>query len=641
MLSAFRGTLNTWPVRMFFLLLVVAFAIWGVGDMVRVWFASDTYAAKVAGYRIGMQELQQAYQRQMAQLTRNLGGRTEPTPEMRQMVAEQAIQQLVTQTAISAQVAQMGIQVTDDALRQVTYSMPAFQGPNGQFDRATFLSVLQRNGMDERRFLDMMRADLADKQLLSAVRTGASSPSVLAQNVFEFRDEKRVADTVELPFAAVSAPPQPSDAQLQRYWQNHPDLYSTPEYRRIKAVILSPETLAKYMTVSDEELHAAYEQHKADFQTTEKRSAEILISQDEAKARALAEQWQGGADWATIQQAAKQAGASAVPLEDLTDKQIPVPALAKAVFEATPDTVSAPVHTDLGWYVVKVTKVTPGTDRSFDQVKDELHRDVAEQKAADVIYDRANKVEDALAGGGNLADLPGDLGLAAVTGTLDAKGNTPQGSEAPIPGPPELRSALIAAAFHAKPGDPPHLTEVPARAEGGQQQQVSSYYALVVENVTPPAVKPFDQVQAQVTQDWRRDATRREQEDAAAKILTAVKGGQSLEDAALKTGVTVRRLPAVGRKGEVEGVPPQLVQPLFSLKKGEPTMVETPSGFVVAVLTDIQRPDPSPDSSAYREVREQLRRSIGDDLENLYVAAVRTRDKPRINQQMVESLVQP
>ena len=52
---------------MFFLLLVVAFAIWGVGDMVRVWFAGENYAAKVAGYRISMPQFQQAYQREMAE----------------------------------------------------------------------------------------------------------------------------------------------------------------------------------------------------------------------------------------------------------------------------------------------------------------------------------------------------------------------------------------------------------------------------------------------------------------------------------------------------------------------------------------------------------------------------------------------
>lgn len=640
MLSAFRSSLNTWPVRMFFLLLVVAFGMWGVGDMIRVWFAGENYAAKVAGYRIGMPQFQQAFQREMAQVTRNLGAQTEPTPEMRQMVAEQTIQQLVTQTAITAEVAHMGVQVTDDALRQVAYSMPAFQGPNGQFDRSTFLSVLERNGTDEQRFLDMLRSDLADKQLLSAVRAGASPPALLAQNVFQYQDEKRVADSVELPFAAAPAPPEATDAQLRRYWENHPDTFSSPEYRRIKAVILSPETLAKYMSVSDEDLRAAYEQHKADFQVPEKRTSQILIVQDAAKARALAQQWQGGADWATMQAAAKQAGASAVQFDDATDKQIPVPALAQAVFAAKPDAVSAPVQTDLGWYVVKVTKVTPGSNRSFEEVKKDLQRQVAEQKAADIIYDRANKVEDALAGGGKLEDLPGDLGLAAVAGTLDAQGNTPQGPPAPIPGPPELRSALITAAFHAKPGDSPHLTEVPAPAEGGEQQ-VSSYYALTVESVTPPAVKPFEQVQDQVKQDWKRDTIRHEQDEAAAKILAAIKGGMSLQDAALKAGVTVRRLPAVGHNGGVEGVPQQLVGPLFSLKKGEPTMVETPSGFVVAVLADILRPDPKAEASAYAAVREQLRRSLGDDLENVYVAAVRTRANPRINRQLVDSMAQP
>lgn len=640
MLSAFRSTLNTWPVRMFFLLLVVAFAVWGVGDMVRVWFAGDNYAAKVAGYRIEFPQFQQAYQREMAQLTRNLGGRAEPTPEMRQMAADQAIEQLVTQTAIGAQAAEMHIQVTDDALRQVVYSMPAFRGPGGQFDRNAFLAVLQRNGMDEGRFLDMMRADLADKQLLSAVRAGATPPSVLTDHIFRFRDEKRVANAVEFAFTAAPAPPAPSDAELRRYWQNHPDAYSTPEYRRIKAVILSPETLAKYMTVTDEDLRAAYEQHKSEFEVPEKRSVEVIVSQDEAKAHALAEQWQKGGDWSAMEQAAKSAGASAVQLDDATRQTIPVPALADAAFAASPDTVSGPVQSDLGWYVLKVTKVTAASDRSFEQAKEELQRQVAEQKAADVIYERANKVEDALAGGSTLADLPGDLGLAAVTGTLDAKGDTPQGAPAPIPGPPELKSAVVTAAFHTKPGEPPHLVEVPPGQEAGQQQ-VSSYYALEVESITPPAVKPFEQVKSDVEQDWKKQAIRHEQEEAAAKVLAAVKGGQSLEDAALKAGATVRRLPACGRQGGVEGVPQQLVGPLFSLKKGEPTMVETLTGFVVAVLSDVQEPDPKSDSAAYAALAERLRRSLGDDLENVFVAAVRTRDNPRINRQLVDSVAQP
>ena len=93
------------------------------------------------------------------------------------------------------------------------------------------------------------------------------------------------------------------------------------------------------------------------------------------------------------------------------------------------------------------------------------------------------------------------------------------------------------------------------------------------------------------------------QEQAAAKLLAAVKGGQSLADAAAVAGVTVRRTPLVTRGGAAEGMPPQLEQALFALKKGEPTMVETGDGFIVAVPAEIVEADPKADPAGYDQVR--------------------------------------
>ena len=92
------------------------------------------------------------------------------------------------------------------------------------------------------------------------------------------------------------------------------------------------------------------------------------------------------------------------------------------------------MHSALGWHVLKVSKVTPGTDTSFEAAHDQLRAQVLADKAADLIYDRAGKVQDLLAGGTPLDEMPADLGLAAVTGTLDEHGNTPEGTRAPIPG---------------------------------------------------------------------------------------------------------------------------------------------------------------------------------------------------------------
>ena len=632
MISVFRRMLDTWVAKGFFLVMAVAFVSWGVGDVIRN-IGTSTWAAKVDGQTIEGQELQQAYQRQMAQVTRNLPQGQDATPEMRASVAHDVLQQLIAQAALSQELARLHIVTPDASVRQTVFAMPGFRGANGQFDRNTFEAVLRNNGLTEPRFLDLMRSDLSQRQLLEAVSAGAATPETMLRPLFDARFEKRSADMVEFPFAAAPEPQAPSDAELHRWYDNHPDAYSTPEVRRIKAVVLSPETLAKQITITDADLHAAYEQHQSEYVKPAKRSVEVISIADETKARDLANQWHANADWATIQKAAQDAGGSAIQLSDATEREMPDPELGKAVFAATPDAVSDPVKGALGWYVIKVTKVTPGSDKSFDDVKGELGKQVLAGKAADLMYDRANKVDNVLGSGAGLDEMPDNLGLVGIAGTMDARGDTQEGTPAPIPGPPELKTALIKAAFDQQKGDPPHLVEVQTPSSGG-----SAYYALSVEDVIPPAVKPYDQVKQQVQEDWAHDARRHAEEQQAAALLAKVKGGQSLADAATVAGVAVRRTPLVTRDGNTEGVPAQLQRILFALKKGEATMVETQDGFLVAVCAEIVDPDPKDDPAGYSQVREVLARSFGNDLQHVFADALRERAQPRINQQVVDNI---
>ena len=630
MLGSLRRHLNSWVAKAFFMLLVAMFVLWGVGDVIRNIGFEDTSVATVAGQRIELPEAQQAYQRQLQQFTRALGGKTEPTPAMRKAIAAQAVDQLITQAALNAAVAGMGIAVPNDALRQAVYAMPAFHNAQGQFDHSVLLSVLSNNNLSEQAFLDLVRSELGQQQLMDAARAGAVSPDVLNKLVFEIQHETRIADAVTIPLSAAAPPPAPTDAQLTRWYENHKDKYSTPEYRHIRAVVLSPETVGKEIQVSDDELKAAYEQRKAAYNQPEKRSVQVLLAKDAASAKTLAEKWSSGADWAEMQ----KESASPVELTDSTKDQIPSPELAAAVFGAPEGQVSQPVQDALGWHVFKVTKITPGTTKTFEQARDELRKQVIDDKAADLIYDRSSKLDDLLAGGTALDALPGDMGLGAVMGTLDAEGATKEGKPAPIPGSPELVQALVKTAFSMKKGDPPTLIEAPHGAN-----DVPAYYAVAVDDIIPPAPKPYDEVAAEVRADWTQDAIRHEQEVLAANILAAVKGGQHLAQAAV--GMQVHRLPPVTRGVDNAEVPMQLVDPLFGLKVGEPTMVETADGFVVAELVQIQQPDPNADPIGYGRTRDALTQSIGNDVQAVLTAALRARANPKVNIAQLDSLAQP
>jgi peptidyl-prolyl cis-trans isomerase D len=438
------------------------------------------------------------------------------------------------------------------------------------------------------------------------------------------------------PLAAAPEPAAPDPAELQRWYDNHPDMYATPEFRRIKAIELSPQSLASEITVTDEELQAAYDEHKATYVTAEKRSAQVISAPDEAKARSLADKWRGGADWTAMQAAAQADGASAIAQDDATTVQFADPDLAKAVFASPADTVSEPVKGQLGWFVVKVTKIAPGSVKTFDQAKQELKDQALAAKAADMMYERANKLDQLLGNGTGLDNLPGDLGIVGVTGTLDAQGNTEAGTPAPIPGAAELKQAIIAAAFQARQGDPPQLAEVQTPSTGG-----SAYYALTLESITPPGRKPFDDVKDRVAEDWKQDQRRRFQNEAATAMMVAVQGGKSFSDAATVAGVTPKLSPLVTRNQESADIPGQLQRVMFGLKKGEATMVETPVGFVVAQLAEIVKPDAAADKAGYGQARDAVTKSIDNDMATVFIDAVRRRAKPQTNQQAFDSVVQP
>ena len=124
-------------------------------------------------------------------------------------------------------------------------------------------------------------------------------------------------------------------------------------------------------------------------------------------------------------------------------------------------------------------------------------------------------------------------------------------------------------------------------------------------------------------------------------MLAAIQGGRNFADAATIAGVIPRLTPLVSRGEGVAGMPPELHQMLFGLKKGEPTMVETAEGFIVAIPAEIVVPDPNTDKAGYDKMRTDLSRNIASDYASVFQEAVRLRANRRINQANFDQIVQP
>ncbi len=618
MLTALRRLAGTWFAKALFLLLILSFAIWGIEDIVRN-FGSDRALARVNGAPIELPEAQMAARREIVRVQRQLGGSFEITPAMSQAIARQAVESLVLDRVQRQEAERLNIAAPDQALQEYVWSIPAFHGPDGRFNRLALDSFLRNNSLTEVEFLNLLRADLQRQQLVGAVRSGAAGPDGIIKPLLVWQREQRVADIVALPFAEAPEPAAPDEAQLRRFHENNANLFSAPEYRKVTVVTLSPATVASEVHPSEEDLRAYYEAHRGTYETPERRALEQAVMPSKEAAEAIATQWRGGADFAAIETAAQAAGGQALSLGEMDRASLPVPELANAAFALPADGVSEPVQTPFGWHVVKVTKIDAGNTRSFEDAKDDVTQALISERSADLAYERANEVEDALASGASLTEASQRFALPIAQVTVDANGGQPDGMTANMNLQGQARDAALKAIFTAETGQAPRL------AEAGQ----FGLFAFDLQEVVPAALKPFEQVQDQVRAAYIADARKRSQEEKAAALLGAVRGGKSLADAAREAGLQAHRMGPFARQPDPQTADPRstppaaILAPLFATARNEATMAQAGDAFVVGQVIDILRINPDSDPLALGTVRSEVEQAMLNDLEAQYLEALR------------------
>lgn len=632
MIIGMRKFASTFAAKLLFLLLILAFAVWGIEDIVRS-LGRDTAVARVGGEAIEAADIQAAIRREVQQLQARLGGRVPVDSALREAVAAAVLERHIQERAVAIEADRLGLVAPAALVREEVLAIPGLRGPTGAVERETFARLLRANDLNEAQFLALVAADIRRRQMLGSVRAGVTVPDLLLHPIYAHDAERRVLDAVVLPFAAAPAPPEPDEAALRRFHENNPGRFSTPEIREAVVAILSPEALAPGIEVPEAEIAARYAADPTRFRRPERRDLEQLLLPEEGTARALAAAWREGAAAEALAASARAAGGEWTELEEVERDLLPFPALAEAVFSAAEGAVVGPVQTPLGWHVLRIRRIQPPATRSLDEAREELRREIAEERALDRVYRLVDRVEDLLAGGTSLAEAAERYGLRILRLRLDAAGQ-PVGEEEPLAElAPDLREAVRREAAAADPTRPPRLEEVAG----------AHFVAVQITGVIPPALRPFEEVETAVRAAFLADARRRAQEERAAALLAAVRGGQGLADAATAAGLGADRLPPVSRRpaaGE-PNLPEELRAAAFAAPLREAVMAETATGFWVAQVAEITPGDPAADPIGLGRLRGEIEQRMQEDLEAQFLAALRGRAGVSVNAALLRRIAGP
>ncbi|MFC3636854.1 SurA N-terminal domain-containing protein [Camelimonas fluminis] len=627
MRNASKGLLGKVVLFVLFGLLIVSFAIWGIGDMVRG--GSRNTVAMVGKTEITMEQLRTAWQNELQRLSQQY--RTVITPAQGREMGLDAIVlgRLVTEAAMDQEARDMNLGVTDAFVVETIAADPNFRGVNGQFDRARFAEALRNNGFSEAAYLAEQRNTLVRRQIPEGLAGGIRTPAAMNQAVFRVNAERRAASWVALPAASVGEIAAPSDEALKSFFESRKASFRAPEFRTFNAVALTPAGLVKAKNlaaaITDAEIKAHYEETKESaWGSPERRRLQQMSFPDEATAKAAVESIRAGKPFEAV---AKERG---VPEKDLdlgevTRAQMIDPAVRDAAFALASGAVSDPVKGKFGVVVVRAASVTPATIKPLAEVAGSIRTELAAARARKEISALHDRIEDQRINARPLAEIARDAGLTVVkVDGVDNQGKDRQGTPSSVllalPGAQEL----LRDAFNTDVGADNEALGV----DGG-------YVWYEVTNVEAARDRTLEEARASVEKLWREDQVNAKLTARADEIVRKVNEGATLQAA---SGLPVRTASDL-RRGQAAGdLDVDAVRQIFSVPAGKAGSASKPGQRIIFQVTSATLP-PFSASAINPQLAEQMNLALTDDLLSSYVRILQNRFGVSINQQNLRNAI--
>ncbi|MBK5920597.1 hypothetical protein CCR80_06020 [Rhodothalassium salexigens] len=599
--------------------LIASFAVWGIGDVFGG--GAGRTVARVGDTKISAQDFYAEFQRTLRQLQTQADQAIDREQAIQFGLHIRVLSQLVDRAILDNKADDLGLRASDAQVRETIRSFEGLKDATGNFALPLYEAQLQRAGYTIPEFETLIAKDLARTQLIEAVSAARPVPEALSRALFRYRYETRTGQVITVPASAVELDALPDEATLKDRYEANQSAYMTPEYRGVTALFLDPGLLADTDTLSEDELRAAYQQREREYNQPETRDVRILTLGNAAEnsAQSAYERIGAGEDFAAV----------ATELTDFSEEELAIgsqsraeledtygPTIAEAVFALDEQGVTAPLQSAFGWHLFQVTAIAPGRTRSFEQVRDDLARDLAMDAARERAYDLSMDVEDRLAAGETLEAIAADLDLPLSSAERISKDGL--GADGKLVSTKPSLLPVLDSAFALFPSDDPELIDY---ADGG--------YAFVrTDSITEPAPKPFEAVRGQVEDRWRAEERQRLAGLKADELLARLRDGtdpQSLAEEAGGSLVEPRPVTRAERGGDA--MTPAIAELLFALDAGQADLARASNGdgYVIVRTLDVTPGDPAAQADSYAALRQQMAAQMTNEQIVLIRDAVRER----------------
>lgn len=634
MLNHFRSASGSIWIKGLLLLLVLSFAIWGVGDMVQQ-TGRNVAVATVGNDKVTAQEFAGEYKRTAEGIRRMMGEHFTPEMLKKMDMPQQVLQALINQKLFAMESAALQLIPGDaDVVRQIR-SNPTFQDKKGNFDKKYFEMMLSNNNLSEKVYVNRLRTDIAANLLVDTLLTTIPMSPNSIKTLLEARMEQRNCTLYMLGPWMVNEVAQPDDATIKAYYEQHPQEFTAPEYRKLSYVMLTRENMPPPAKVTEEELRKAYNDKKDEFKRPERRAVDQLLYTSEEKAKQAEELLKQGKPLAQVAKETDALNQDSLSLGKIERKDV-IEGAADAVFSLPVGKFTSPTQSPFGWHIFQITAIDPPSVASFEEVKATLETELSHQHNEEAQSKIVNKLEDDMAAGSTLQEAAQALGLKVLSvGPVNKQGKGPDSQKVEIP----ALDKFLETAFKTEDKMQSSLIS----SKGGK------YYIVQVDSIIHERLRTLDEVKGLAAANWQKQK-RAEQLSELAKTISGKFDTEAGRNAVIAQyglqssgNVTLKRST---RNANTLTLPAEFIVDAFSQNTGEATdayMIED-GNYIIATVNKVipmsaQNNDPKLVDKARSEVVDELEQNKRNEIREQYARYLADKYQVHINQDALQAVI--
>ena len=634
MLETIKNKINSIFSKIFLLILASSFALWGVGDI----FSSNNNSsvATVGKLDVTADDFVKTYQRIISDLNNNTNGQITEEIAKSLGVPRQTLGQLINEKLIDIEVNKANINLPDDYLRKIIYSSDVFKDQFGAFSKQQFDYVIRQLGMDETTYFNEIRKAVLREQIQSPFTSQKDLSKILNNIYYDIRYEKRNLKVVNFNASSYKVDSIPSENDIKEKLNKDSGLYQKPEFRSFSFISIKPDDLIEDIKITNEELKKEYDNYPEKYNTPEKREVLLANFNEKEEAQSIANK---------IKDLDTDASISKIFIEIIKENTELDPNLVNlglieyndfpsevsdSIFKTEANILIGPEKTAFGWRLFLVTNIKPAINKTFQDVKTDIEKELKVSIAIEKMYNLGNTFYDEIAAGNQIEQAALSIGAKVeefkyidVNG-IDQNGNIVNN----IPPYPELLDTV----FSYNSNETSELINTIG----------NTMYAIQVNDILDKRIMTLEEARNKVIEDINLEKRMELALNNATNFSKEINNG-NFEKIAEKYNLIVLEANNVSRDGAgAEGIlDNESLREAFNIKKGEtssPKKYKNENYLIINVTEILPVIDRNNDQLI--RINSEISQSISRDIELLFINNLTNNQKIKINENLLNSLFQ-